>query len=203
MKYFIHLVLISLLVGCGAGLKDKPTEVNESEIGPVIEFIAKTDMRKWDKYAQEVRWGIAVSEADITTVVKEGWSYNEPVYDISEYEQYIVKSGISSFERVSVPVNTGVHDWLILIDLDNNGTWDSYLGSAEEYIKLNRIEFKNGFIYSVIVGDDSIPRLEIKPNEALYFKGSEMTGTYDWNPMPHKVDIKCPACSGHLIASRR
>jgi hypothetical protein len=22
-----------------------------------------------------------------------------------------------------------------------------------------------------------------------------MTGTYDWNPMPHKLDIKCPACS--------
>ena len=24
-----------------------------------------------------------------------------------------------------------------------------------------------------------------------------MTGTYDWNPMPHKVDIKCPSCSEH------
>lgn len=21
-----------------------------------------------------------------------------------------------------------------------------------------------------------------------------MTGTYDWNPMPHKVDVKCPQC---------
>lgn len=21
-----------------------------------------------------------------------------------------------------------------------------------------------------------------------------MTGTYDWNPMPHKLDIQCPAC---------
>lgn len=26
-----------------------------------------------------------------------------------------------------------------------------------------------------------------------------MTGTYDWNPMPHKVDIKCPVCGGHSI----
>ena len=24
-----------------------------------------------------------------------------------------------------------------------------------------------------------------------------MTGTYDWNPMPHKVDIKCPSCGEH------
>ena len=24
-----------------------------------------------------------------------------------------------------------------------------------------------------------------------------MTGTYDWNPMPHKVEIKCPSCSEH------
>ena len=24
-----------------------------------------------------------------------------------------------------------------------------------------------------------------------------MTGTYDWNPMPHKVEIKCPSCNGH------
>lgn len=22
-----------------------------------------------------------------------------------------------------------------------------------------------------------------------------MTGTYDWNPMPHKVDVKCPRCA--------
>jgi hypothetical protein len=26
-----------------------------------------------------------------------------------------------------------------------------------------------------------------------------MTGTYDWNPMPHKIDIKCPSCNGHAI----
>jgi hypothetical protein len=26
-----------------------------------------------------------------------------------------------------------------------------------------------------------------------------MTGTYDWNPMPHKVEIKCPACSGYCV----
>jgi len=26
-----------------------------------------------------------------------------------------------------------------------------------------------------------------------------MTGTYDWNPMPHKVDIKCPACAEHSV----
>lgn len=24
-----------------------------------------------------------------------------------------------------------------------------------------------------------------------------MTGTYDWNPMPHQVDIKCPRCGLH------
>ncbi|MDN7123448.1 hypothetical protein J6I90_00965 [Pseudidiomarina sp. 1APP75-32.1] len=26
-----------------------------------------------------------------------------------------------------------------------------------------------------------------------------MTGTYDWNPMPHKVDIKCPDCGEHCV----
>ena len=26
-----------------------------------------------------------------------------------------------------------------------------------------------------------------------------MTGTYDWNPMPHKVDIKCPSCGEHSV----
>lgn len=167
MKAFISLVLVMSLTGCGANLKEQSTnvEVTESEIGPVIEFIAKTDMKKWDKNARDVRWGIAVSETNITTVVKDGWSYNEPVYDIPKYEKFIVKSGINSFERVLVPVSAGVQDWLILLDLDNNGTWDSYLGSAEEHIKLNQIDFKNGFIYSVIVGEDSIPKLKIKPNK--------------------------------------
>ena len=26
-----------------------------------------------------------------------------------------------------------------------------------------------------------------------------MSEAYDWNPMPHKVDIKCPKCNGHAI----
>ncbi len=26
-----------------------------------------------------------------------------------------------------------------------------------------------------------------------------MTGTYDWNPMPHKVDIRCPSCHEHAL----
>ncbi len=26
-----------------------------------------------------------------------------------------------------------------------------------------------------------------------------MTGTYDWNPMPHKVDVKCPYCREHAV----
>lgn len=26
-----------------------------------------------------------------------------------------------------------------------------------------------------------------------------MTGTYDWNPMPHKVDIKCPSCGSRAL----
>lgn len=26
-----------------------------------------------------------------------------------------------------------------------------------------------------------------------------MTGTYDWNPMPHQVDIKCPSCGEHAL----
>ena len=26
-----------------------------------------------------------------------------------------------------------------------------------------------------------------------------MTGTYDWNPMPHKVDIRCPSCDEYAV----
>lgn len=26
-----------------------------------------------------------------------------------------------------------------------------------------------------------------------------MTGTYDWNPMPHTVEVSCPECSNHAI----
>ncbi|MGJ8679712.1 hypothetical protein [Paraglaciecola sp.] len=165
MKYFSISIFVALLVGCGANIKTQNHGVRESTKSPIIEFVAKTDMKKWDEYAQDVRWGIAASTSNITTVIKDGWSYNEPVYDISEYGQYILKSGVKSFEKVSIPVNPGVHDWLILLDLDNNGTWDSYLGSAEEHIKLDKIEFQNGFIYSVVVGEDSIPKLEIKPNK--------------------------------------
>ena len=118
-------------------------------------------MKKWDKLAKDVRWGIAISDLDITTVVKDDWLYNEPVFDIPVYSKYIVKKEIKSFQKVSFSVAAGVYDWLILLDLDNNGSWDSYLGSAEEHIKLNQIEFKNGFIYSVVVGEDSIPKLKI------------------------------------------
>jgi len=30
-------------------------------------------------------------------------------------------------------------------------------------------------------------------------QGNPMTGTYDWNPMPHQVDIKCPTCEEHAV----
>jgi len=26
-----------------------------------------------------------------------------------------------------------------------------------------------------------------------------MSGIYDWNPMPHEVDIKCPSCDEHAL----
>lgn len=26
-----------------------------------------------------------------------------------------------------------------------------------------------------------------------------MTGLYEWNAMPHRVDVKCPACQGHAV----
>lgn len=26
-----------------------------------------------------------------------------------------------------------------------------------------------------------------------------MAGTYDWNPMPHKVDINCPSCGERAV----
>ena len=26
-----------------------------------------------------------------------------------------------------------------------------------------------------------------------------MTGTYDWNPMPHRVSVRCPACAQHAV----
>ncbi len=26
-----------------------------------------------------------------------------------------------------------------------------------------------------------------------------MTGTYEWNPMPHQVDVKCPTCGNHAV----
>lgn len=164
MKYFFCLALFVLLSGCEASIK---TPVGDSETisntGPFIEFFAKTDMTKWDRNAQDVRWGIAVSKSDITLVVKNGWSYNEPVYGIGSYDEYVIKSGIKSFERVLVLVDAGIHDWLILLDLDNYGDWDRYLGSAQEYIKLDNIKFEKGCIYSVVVGEDSIARLEIKP----------------------------------------
>ena len=160
MKYLLFVVSI-LLSGCNNNSKQQAGSLLESEIPPVIEFVAKTDMKKWDKLAKDVRWGIAISDLDITTVVKDDWLYNEPVFDIPVYSKYIVKKEIKSFQKVSFSVAAGVYDWLILLDLDNNGSWDSYLGSAEEHIKLNQIEFKNGFIYSVVVGEDSIPKLKI------------------------------------------
>jgi hypothetical protein len=37
-------------------------------------------------------------------------------------------------------------------------------------------------------------------NEGAYItRQIEMTGTYDWNPMPHQVDIKCPSCGERTI----
>ena len=165
MKLSKFLFFLVVLTGCVSIQEQSESNVSsETEIKPLIEFISKTDMLRWDESAIDVRWGIAISRENITTTVKDGWTYNEPVFDIPTYKNYIAKNKIESFNKISFSIDSGIHDWLILIDLDNNGSWDSYLGSAEEHIKLNQINFKNGFVYSVVVGEDSIPKLEIKPN---------------------------------------
>lgn len=129
----------------------------------MIEFRAETDMKKWNDRVVELRWGIAISDADITTVVVDGWSYNEPSLNLNDYDDYIVKGDIESFKTIRFKVTAGVYDWLILLDENANGSWDAYLGSAEEHIQLNRMEFKSGYTYSVVVGEDSIPRLTVRP----------------------------------------
>lgn len=164
MKHFIYPVLIATLLGCGAGATKSDSELVDTTLEPVIEFIAKTDMKEWEENAQDVRWGIAVSELDIVTVKLKEQPYNEGVYELPEYDKFVVKAGIKSFERVLIPVNAGIHDWLILVDLDNNKAWDGYLGTTVDQIQLDQIEFKNGYVYSVTIDEGSIANLEVKPN---------------------------------------
>ncbi|EKR91219.1 hypothetical protein LEP1GSC163_3463 [Leptospira santarosai str. CBC379] len=35
--------------------------------------------------------------------------------------------------------------------------------------------------------------------ELRNLKVTDMTGTYEWNPMPHKIDVRCPQCLRNAI----
>ncbi len=136
--------------------------------GALLEFIAQTDMKEWSNKAVDLRWGIAVSISDITKVVKNGLSYNQPVLNVQENDQYIVAKDIKSFEHKRLLLKPGVYDWLILLDFDNSGSWDAYLGTVEEQVKLNQKEFKANYIYSIVVDKDVNTKLKMRLNKSTH-----------------------------------
>jgi len=68
-------------------------------------------------------------------------------------------------EQVEFRISPGVYDWLILIDHNDDGQWESYLGSREEEVKMNRMVFEANKTYVYLIGEDSLPR-QILSNKA-------------------------------------
>jgi hypothetical protein len=144
---------------CGS-VQDAEGILIEAGDGAEISFVSLTDMKDWMEDAPDLRWGIAMSRKDITTVrERDGRRFSEPAFDLGSMGDYVLTGGIETGEVLEMKIRPGTYDWLILMDHENDGVWDSYLGSVEEDIKLDGMQFAAGQRYEVVVGEDAVPRL--------------------------------------------
>ena len=153
-------LLFILIVSIAACTQSKEEILSDAPDAASLSFVSHSDMKDWIADAPNLHWGIAMSSRDIASVKeKNGKGYNQPAISAEEYDRYVIADDLQTGEQISLTINPGTYDWLIIIDEDNDGTWDSYLGSIEQDIQLNGMQFLANERYEVVVGADSIPRL--------------------------------------------
>ena len=101
---------------------------------------------------QNVKWAVAISNNDIVTVsYSNGKAYNTPNLPLSKIDQYVIINGMENNVLRTTNVMPGTYDWIILLDHNDDGISDSYLGTIEKNIKLNKMHFLPGKQYKVTV----------------------------------------------------
>lgn len=164
MRHFV-LLLAVLLSGCTADSAVRPISESSDPSKATLKFLSLTDLRTWMPNATDIRFGIAISKDDITVVmpvvVPGDKDYNRPRIQQPRYRDYIVRGEIQKGEEATISIDPGIYDWLILVDQHNKNIWESYVGSTQHKIKMDRMEFRAGGIYQVVIDADAIPRMTI------------------------------------------
>jgi Aspartyl protease/gag-polyprotein putative aspartyl protease len=123
---------------------------------PIIAFVSYSDLDQRETGPSKLRWGIAISRKSITFAYKtEDKTYNEPTGKVSKLNGNLLFSNIKIREKVSARIQPGVYDWLIILDKDADGIYDSYLGTIAEDVTLDKMEFKKGFIYKYVIDENA------------------------------------------------
>lgn len=149
-------------MGLVNGKESKDVILSDGPDAAEITFVSLSNMKDWIADATDLRWGIAMSSEDIAGVrEKNGKLYNQPRISIEheDFDRIVIASGIKTGEQINLKIKPGTYDWLIVMDQDNDGSWDSYLGSIEQDIRLNTMQFLANEKYEVIVGRDSVVKL--------------------------------------------
>ena len=164
MRSFILAMSLVCLVTY-FGVFERQALAKTEPIPATITIDIQTDMAEWVENPDKLVWGIAISTENITEIIRDDQTYNEPALDLSKYSDYIIKSDMVSFEKYEIKVSPGKYDWLILMDHNSDGTWDSYLGTTQEEIQLNEFQFLSGYKYSAVIGRDSVTNLTVTVNK--------------------------------------
>jgi hypothetical protein len=164
-----HAIALStlLLAGCAAISPARP-DVNPKDSatadGPraIVHFHSAIDP------AGAKQWGLLFTHDDLVVVEQDratGKLLNTPRYFETEFlNKMATVKGIPPGETRTFALEAGAYDWLVLVDVDGDGTVDGYLGTEASQGPLSSFEFLAGKEYFIDVGEGGAFAFRIEPD---------------------------------------
>lgn len=143
---------------------EKPDKADEP-IRAVIHFKSVPDP------AGAKRWGLLFTRDNLVVVEEDrvtGTLVNTPRYFETEFlNKLATVKGIAPGETRTFAIEPGVYDWLVLVDVDGDGSIDGYLGTEASQGPLSSFEFLAGKQYFIDIGPGDAFAFRIEPDPEL------------------------------------
>ena len=159
-------VSLLLLAGCAATTVAPPPAADspKADATPraIIHFHSAVDSEG------PRQWGLLFTHDDLVVVEQDratGNLLNTPRYFETEFlNKMATVKGIRPGDAHTFAIEAGAYDWLVLVDVDGDGSLDGYLGTEAAQAPLSSFEFLAGKEYFIDVAAGGVLAFRIEPD---------------------------------------